>query len=102
MPEYLRHIHTAGQKRYLKTGKKHVNWEHVEVPALHRNGHEFPLELSFGEFSKNNKHIFIGIARDISERKQAEEAAAPPTSFTKLLPERRTTQSGTGIYRPIS
>jgi two-component system sensor kinase FixL len=47
MPEYLRHIHTAGQERYLKTGKKHVNWEHVEVPALHRNGHEFPLELSF-------------------------------------------------------
>ncbi|HLM00367.1 MAG TPA: PAS domain S-box protein [Pyrinomonadaceae bacterium] len=73
MPEYLRHIHRAGQERYLKTGKKHVNWEHVEVPALHRDGHEFPLELSFGEFSKNNKHIFIGIARDITERKRAEE-----------------------------
>jgi PAS domain S-box-containing protein len=73
MPEYLRHLHTAGQERYIKTGKKHVNWEHVEVPALHRDGHEFPLEISFGEFNKNNKHIFIGIARDITERKRAEE-----------------------------
>jgi PAS domain S-box-containing protein len=73
MPEYLRHLHSAGQERYLKTGKKHVNWEHIEVPALHKDGHEFPLELSFGEFSKNNKHIFIGIARDITERKKAEE-----------------------------
>jgi PAS domain S-box-containing protein len=45
----------------------------VEVPALHRDGHEFPLEISFGEFNKNNEHIFIGIARDISARKQAEE-----------------------------
>jgi PAS domain S-box-containing protein len=73
MPEYLRHLHTAGKERYLKTGVKHVNWEHVEVPALHRAGHEFPLEISFGEFNKNNKHIFIGIARDITERKLAEE-----------------------------
>jgi PAS domain S-box-containing protein len=73
MPEYLRHLHTAGKERYLKTGVKHVNWEHVEVPALHHDGHEFPLEISFGEFNKNNKHIFIGIARDITERKLAEE-----------------------------
>jgi PAS domain S-box-containing protein len=72
MPETLRHLHRAGQDRYLKTGKKHLNWEHVEVPGLHRDGHEFPLELSFGEFNKNNKHVFIGIARDISARKLIE------------------------------
>ncbi len=74
MPEYLRHLHTAGQERYIKTGKKHVNWQQVEVPGLHRDGHEFPLEISFGEFNKNNNHIFIGIARDITERKRVEEA----------------------------
>jgi PAS domain S-box-containing protein len=73
MPEYMRHLHTAGQERYLRTGKKHVNWEQVEVPALHRDGHEFPLEISFGEFSKNNKHVFIGIARDVTARTRTEE-----------------------------
>jgi PAS domain S-box-containing protein len=73
MPEYLRQRHTAGQGRYLKTGVKHLNWEHVEVSGLHRDGHEIPLELSFGEFRKNNKHLFIGIARDITQRKQIEE-----------------------------
>ncbi len=72
MPEYLRQVHNAGIKRYVETGKRHISWGHVEVPALHRDGHEFPLEISFGNFSKNNEHIFIGIARDISERKQAE------------------------------
>jgi PAS domain S-box-containing protein len=72
MPEYLRHLHMAGQQRYIKTGERHVNWEHVEVPGLHRDGHEFPLEISFGEYLNNNRHIFIGIARDISERKRAE------------------------------
>ncbi|MDQ4120946.1 MAG: PAS domain S-box protein [Acidobacteriota bacterium] len=73
MPDYLRHAHAAGLKRYLETGKRHLSWEHVEVPGLHKDGHEFPLELSFGEFNKNNKHIFIGIARDITIRKQTEE-----------------------------
>ena len=72
MPEYLRELHKAGQERYIKTGVKHLHWEHVEVPGLHRDGHEFPLELSFGEYNKSNKHIFIGIARDISERKRTE------------------------------
>lgn len=85
MPEYLRHLHTAGHERYLKTGKKHLNWEHVEVPALHRDGHEFPLELSFGEFSKNNKHVFIGIARDVTSRKLAEEAARTANELFEIV-----------------
>jgi PAS domain S-box-containing protein len=72
MPKYLRHLHKAGLERYLETGKRHLSWKHVEVSGLHRDGYEFPLELSFGEFKKNDEHIFIGIARDISERKQAE------------------------------
>lgn len=72
MPEYLRHLHREGQDRYIKTGKRHLQWEHVEVPGLHRDGYEFPLELSFGEFIENDRHVFIGIARDVSERKRAE------------------------------
>ena len=73
MPDYLRAVHKAGFGRYLTTGKRHLSWEHVEVPGLHRDGYEFPLELSFGEFKKNGEHLFIGIARDVSERKQAEK-----------------------------
>jgi PAS domain S-box-containing protein len=73
MPEYLRHVHNKRLARYVETGKRHISWEQVEVPALHQNGHEFPIEISFGNFSKGGKHIFIGIARDISERKRVEK-----------------------------
>ena len=74
MPEYLRHLHRAGLQRYQETGKKHISWEAVELPGLHQNGREIPLELSFGEFVRNERRYFTGIVRDVSERKQAAEA----------------------------
>jgi len=74
MPEYLRHVHRAGLSRYVETGRRHIAWSAVELPGLHKDGREVPLELSFGEFTKNDRRYFTGIARDITERKRAEEA----------------------------
>lgn len=73
MPEYLRQLHHAGLNRYVETGKRHMAWSAVELPGLHKDGHEIPLELSFGEFTRNEQRYFTGIARDASERKRAEE-----------------------------
>ena len=73
MPEYLRHLHKAGLNRYLQTGKKHMNWESVEVTGLHKSGTEIPLEVSFGECIASGERTFTGIVRDITERKKAEE-----------------------------
>src|SRR6185295_6473171 len=47
MPEYLRHLHRAGLERYVATGARHISWEAVELPGLHKDGREIPLELSF-------------------------------------------------------
>lgn len=74
MPEYLRHLHRAGFARYIETGKRHLSWASIELPGLHKSGREIPLEISFGEFIRNDKHFFTGVARDITERKRAEEA----------------------------
>jgi PAS domain S-box-containing protein len=74
MPEYMRHLHTSGFGRYVQTGQRHSSWQAVELPGLRKDGQEIPLELSFGEFSKNGKRYFTGIARDVTERKRAEEA----------------------------
>jgi PAS domain S-box-containing protein len=74
MPEYLRHLHKRGFGKYVETGKRHLSWEAIELPGLHKSGREIPLEISFGEFTLKNKHFFTGVARDITERKRAEEA----------------------------
>jgi PAS domain S-box-containing protein len=74
MPEYLRHLHRAGIERYIETGKKHISWEAIELPGLHKSGKEISLELSFGEFTRNGKRFFTGIMRDITDRKRVEES----------------------------
>ncbi len=74
MPEYLRDLHRAGLKRYQETGHRHINWQGAELIGLRKNGEEFPVEVSFGEITSNGHRVFTGFIRDISGRKQAEEA----------------------------
>lgn len=87
MPEYLRELHLAGQRRYLETGKKHLEWDRVEVPGRHQTGAEFPLEISFGEYKKNGKRVFIGVIRDVSQRKRAEDALRESEEKFSMLAE---------------
>lgn len=76
MPEYLRHVHRAGLKTYVETGNKHIAWDAVRLPGLHKDGHEITLELSFGEFRRDGQRFFTGIARDITERERVENRLA--------------------------
>jgi PAS domain S-box-containing protein len=73
MPEMMRKLHEDGFKRYLATGKRHVNWQGVELTAQRKDGQEFAAEISFGELTSDGRKVFIGFIRDISERKQAED-----------------------------
>jgi PAS domain S-box-containing protein len=74
IPEDLRERHQIGLRRYLATGERHLSWAGIEIPALHADGHTFPLEISFGEYNQNGRRFFIGIARDITRRKQFQRA----------------------------
>ncbi|MGA7168445.1 MAG: PAS domain S-box protein, partial [Candidatus Sulfotelmatobacter sp.] len=74
MPEFLRKLHEKGFSRYLATGQRHINWQGTELTALRKNGQEFPVEISFGELSRDGHKVFTGFIRDISERKQAQQA----------------------------
>jgi PAS domain S-box-containing protein len=73
MPAMMRKLHENGFNRYLATGKRHLNWQGVEVTAQRKDGQEFPVEVSFGELTSNGQKVFTGFIRDISERKQAED-----------------------------
>jgi PAS domain S-box-containing protein len=72
MPERLRGRHEASLARYLKTRRKHLDWQAVELVALHKSGREIPVEISFGESKGRAAPTFTGVVRDITERKRAE------------------------------
>jgi len=44
IPERLQSAHAAGLEKYLRTGDKHINWDGIELPALHKDGHEVPVQ----------------------------------------------------------
>jgi PAS domain S-box-containing protein len=73
MPGAMRGLHERGFKRYLESGAKHLNWQGTEMTALRANGEEFPVEVSFGEMMTDERKVFTGFIRDISEKKRAEE-----------------------------
>ncbi|MBS1509003.1 MAG: response regulator [Bacteroidetes bacterium] len=86
IPDYLKKIHEAAFANYNKTGvRKHGSWSSLEFPGLHKEGHQVPLEISFGEAVANGKKIFSAIIRDISERKQGQESLKSATSRLQNL-----------------
>ncbi|HET6603015.1 MAG TPA: PAS domain S-box protein [Xanthomonadaceae bacterium] len=76
IPERLRDAHESGFRRHLETGETRVIGRTVELPALHRDGGEFPIELSLGRYRCEHGWQFTGIVRDISERRRAEQRIA--------------------------
>ncbi|MGZ5565919.1 MAG: CHASE domain-containing sensor histidine kinase [Limisphaerales bacterium] len=73
MPERMRERHRHGLGRYLAFGERHIPWTGVELPALHKDGNEFAVEISFAEIQSKSRRLFTGTVRDITERKKAEE-----------------------------
>jgi len=73
MPGAMSKHHETGFKRYLETGVRQLNWQGTEMTARRANGDEFPAEVSFGEMTVDQRRVFTGFIRDISEKKRAEE-----------------------------
>ena len=72
IPEKHRAAHEAGLQHYLKTGEGPVLANRIEIEGLHANGSELQIELAIKDIDGPNGKLFIGYARNISDRKSAE------------------------------
>ena len=90
IPERYREAHSTGMQRYLGTGESSVLNSLVEIYALHRDGHEFPIELSVSVIDSPDLQEFNAYIRDISARKEAETIIWNKANFDSLtsLPNR--------------
>jgi len=74
MPHRYREAHQAGITRLGTTGETRIMGRTVELHGLRKDGTEFPLELSIGIGKTPEGVFYSGIIRDITRRKQTEEA----------------------------
>ncbi|MEE9177110.1 MAG: PAS domain S-box protein [Acidimicrobiia bacterium] len=72
IPERFWSQHSNGIRRVVGGGEHHVIGKTVELAGLKKGGHEFPIELSLATWAAEDERLFIGIIRDITERKKAE------------------------------
>lgn len=74
MPQPYAGEHDGYLANYLSTGTKKIIGIGREVAGRRKDGSVFPMELSVGEASAAGEPIFVGIIRDITERKAGEAA----------------------------
>ena len=74
MPEPYTGEHDAYIANYLRTGRKRIIGIGREVVGQRRDGSVFPMDLSIGEARDGDELIFVGVIRDITDRKAAELA----------------------------
>lgn len=72
IPQQHRQGHNNGMKHYLATGEGPVLNKNIELPAVNRQGEEFPIEIAIIPLQLNGESFFCSFIQDISERKKAE------------------------------
>jgi PAS domain S-box-containing protein len=72
IPPRDREAHERGLRHFLGTGESHILNRRVEVLALHRKGHEFPVELAISPARIGEVYFFSAFLRDITEQKEAQ------------------------------
>jgi PAS domain S-box-containing protein len=87
IPVAFREAHDNGMQRFLATGEAPVVNKRLELRGLHRDGREFPIEITITSPMRRENGFFFGaFLRDISDRRErddqlrrAKDAAAAAT-----------------------
>ncbi len=72
MPERYRGNHQRALSRVRNTGDLRLKGTIVTMHGLHKDGREFPIEMSLSSWISGGQRVHCGIARDITARKEAE------------------------------
>ena len=72
VPPGLRASHRKGLARFLETERPVILDRRLELTGMHKNGTEFPVELTITRIGLPGAPTFTGYLRDITDRKRDE------------------------------
>ena len=87
IPVRYRRAHRAGLKRFLETGHGPILERRIELEALHRDGHELPVELAVVPLRRNGHSEFTAFIRDLSRERAALAALQESDERYRMLVE---------------
>ena len=73
IPPRFREAHLRGLAHFMKTGEGPVLNKRLELSALHRDGREFPVEITIAAIAQGETYLFGAFVHDITEQKQARD-----------------------------
>ena len=73
IPRPLRAAHREDMRRYAATGQSHILSRRMELKAVHRDGHQFPVEITIWPVVGGDETRFNALIDDITARKELEE-----------------------------
>ena len=91
VPHDLREAHAKGMAHYNATGNGPVVNKRIKMPALHKSGNTFLIEMTVTVHDLGGKQVFFAFLRDLSERNNTEAQLREVSLTDELtnLPNRR-------------
>ena len=86
-PERYKNASRKGILKFRETGSGPAVGKTLELAAIREDGTEFPIELSVSSVKIKGRWNAIGILRDITERKQAEDAFRRQSALSNAINE---------------
>ncbi len=87
MPEPYAAEHDGYLARYRDGGEARIIGQGREVEGRRRDGQVFPLYLAVNELQVDGDRLFVGVVRDITERRRDEKALRQRSEMIQFLQE---------------